>query len=149
MKGLTGLLGLAKGAGRERRTRLRLTMEQTAVYAVGDVHGCLDLLLDLERAIAADAAELPGGKVIVMLGDYVDRGPASAQVIDHLLATPDVPAPVALAQPKVLYEFADPALEQLSAGQKIMIRMGPVDESRAKAKLRQIRRALTGQKLPR
>ena len=71
------------------------------------------------------------------------------EVIDHLLATPDVPAPVALAQPKVLYEFADPALEQLSAGQKIMIRMGPVDESRVKAKLRQIRRALTGQKLPR
>ena len=71
------------------------------------------------------------------------------EVIDHLLATPDVPAPVALAQPKVLYEFADPSLEQLSAGQKIMIRMGPVDESRAKAKLRQIRRALTGQKLPR
>ena len=71
------------------------------------------------------------------------------EVIDHLLATPDVPAPVALAQPKVLYEFADPALEQLSAGQKIMIRMGPVDESRVKTKLREIRRALTGQKLPR
>ena len=71
------------------------------------------------------------------------------EVIDHLLATPDVPAPVALAQPKVLYEFADPALEQLSAGQKILIRLGPVDESHAKAKLREIRRALTGQKLPR
>jgi hypothetical protein len=71
------------------------------------------------------------------------------QVIDHLLAAPDVPAPVALAQPKVLYEFADPALEQLSAGQKIMIRMGPVDESRMKAKLREIRRALTGRALPR
>jgi hypothetical protein len=71
------------------------------------------------------------------------------EVIDHLLATPDVPAPVVLTQPKVLYEFADPALEQLSAGQKIMIRMGPVNESHAKAKLRDIRRALTGQKLPR
>ena len=70
-------------------------------------------------------------------------------VIDHLLKAPDVPAPVALTQPKVLYEFADPALEQLSAGQKILIRMGPVDESRAKAKLREIRRALTGQQLPR
>jgi len=71
------------------------------------------------------------------------------EVIDHLLAAPDVPAPVALTQPKVLYEFADPALEQLSAGQKMMIRMGPVNESRAKAKLRDIRRALTGQTLPR
>jgi hypothetical protein len=71
------------------------------------------------------------------------------QVIDHLLAAPDVPAPVALTQPKVLYQFADPALEQLSAGQKMMIRMGPVNESHVKAKLRQIRKALTGQTLPR
>ena len=71
------------------------------------------------------------------------------EVIDHLLGAPDVPAPVALTQPKVLYEFADPALEQLSAGQKIMIRMGPVNESRVKAKLRDIRHALTGQTLPR
>ena len=71
------------------------------------------------------------------------------EVIDHLIATPDVPAPVALAQPKVLYEFADPALEQRSAGQKLLIRMGPVNESRVKAKLRDIRRALTGQDLPR
>ena len=71
------------------------------------------------------------------------------EVIDHLLATPDVPAPVALAQPKVLYQYADPALEQLSAGQKMMIRMGPVNESRVKAKLRAIRHALTGQTLPR
>jgi hypothetical protein len=70
------------------------------------------------------------------------------QVIDHLLAAPDVPAPIPLAQPKVLYEFADPALEQLSAGQKMMIRMGPVNESHVKAKLRQIRKALTGQTLP-
>ena len=70
-------------------------------------------------------------------------------VIDHLLAAPDVPAPVALTQPKVLYEFADPALERLSAGQKMMIRVGPVNESRVKAKLRDIRRALTGQTLPR
>ena len=70
-------------------------------------------------------------------------------VIDHLLATPDVPAPIALAQPKVLYEFADPALEQRSAGQKMLIRMGPVNESHVKAKLRDIRHALTGQTLPR
>jgi hypothetical protein len=71
------------------------------------------------------------------------------EVIDHLLAAPDVPAPVALTQPKVLYEFSDPALESLSAGQKMMIRMGTVNESRVKTKLRAIRRALTGQTLPR
>ena len=71
------------------------------------------------------------------------------EVIDHLLATPDVPAPVALSQPKVLYEFADPALEQRSAGQKILMRMGPVNEARVKAKLREIRQGVTGQALPR
>ena len=70
------------------------------------------------------------------------------EVIDNLLAAPDVPAPIALTQPKVLYEFADPSLESLSAGQKMMIRMGPVNESHAKAKLREIRKALTGQTLP-
>ena len=71
------------------------------------------------------------------------------EVIDHLLAAPDVPAPVALAQPKVLYEFADPALEARSAGQKILMRIEPVGEARVKAKLREIRRAVTGQPLPR
>ncbi|WP_246658763.1 metallophosphoesterase family protein [Mesorhizobium sp. J18] len=59
-----------------------------AIYAVGDVHGCLDQLLSLERKILADAAEIPGPKLIIMLGDYIDRGPASAQVIDHLAAEP-------------------------------------------------------------
>jgi len=70
-------------------------------------------------------------------------------VIDHLLAAPDVPAPAVLTQPKVMYEFADPALEQRSAGQKILMRLGPVDEARVKAKLRDVRSALTGQALPR
>lgn len=63
-------------------------MQDTAVYAIGDVHGCLDELLALEHVIARDAEELPGHKLIVMLGDYVDRGSASAQVLDHLVAAP-------------------------------------------------------------
>jgi serine/threonine protein phosphatase 1 len=57
----------------------------SAIYAVGDVHGRLDLLVAAERRIVADAAGYPGPKMIVMLGDYVDRGPASCGVIDHLL----------------------------------------------------------------
>lgn len=66
--------------------------------------------------------------------------------IDDMLAAPDVPAPK-LAQPKVLYEFADPALENLSAGQKILVRMGPENAKRVKDKLRAIRRELTAQRL--
>lgn len=59
--------------------------------------------------------------------------------IDDLLAAPDVRGPVKLSQPKVVYEFADPALESLSVGQKIMIRMGSDNAAKIKAKLREIR----------
>ena len=88
MKGLSGFLGLGRRAVRRQRARIRLNADMP-IYAVGDVHGCLDELLALEERIVADAAQLPGQKLIIMLGDYVDRGPASAQVIDHLMA----PAP--------------------------------------------------------
>jgi serine/threonine protein phosphatase 1 len=63
-------------------------MQDTAVYAIGDVHGCIDELLALERVVARDAETVPGRKLIIMLGDYVDRGPASAQVLDHLTEPP-------------------------------------------------------------
>jgi len=65
------------------------------------------------------------------------------QCIDDLLAAPEPDGPIKLAQPKVLYEFADPDLEARSAGQKIMIRMGLDNERKIKAKLREIRSALT------
>jgi hypothetical protein len=67
-------------------------------------------------------------------------------VIDNLLAAPVVEGPVALTQPRVLYDFADPALQSLSAGQKIMVRMGPENAQQVKAKLRDIRRLVVGQK---
>jgi Protein of unknown function (DUF3014) len=67
------------------------------------------------------------------------------EVIDHLLATPDVSGSIALTQPKVLYEFADPQLQDLSAGQKIMVRMGTDNEARVKVKLREIRKLLQRQ----
>jgi hypothetical protein len=64
------------------------------------------------------------------------------EVIDHLLAAPEVQGPIRVTQPKVLYEFADPKLEALSAGQKIMVRMGAENAVKVKAKLREIRSAL-------
>jgi hypothetical protein len=64
------------------------------------------------------------------------------EVIDHLLLTPDIAGPIALTQPKVLYEFADPQLQELSAGQKILVRIGPENEARVKVKLREIRKLL-------
>jgi len=69
-------------------------------------------------------------------------------VIDHLLATPDAVQPLAVVQPNVLYEFADPALEARSSGQKLLLRSGPRNEAAIKAKLREIRALLVGQDLP-
>lgn len=74
-------------------------------------------------------------------------------VIDLLLATPQVEYPVKLqltevkgpissTRPWVRYEFADPDLESLSAGQKILIRVGPVNQRRLKAKLAEVRQEL-------
>lgn len=52
------------------------------VYAVGDVHGCLEQLRALHEQIAADLARRPMAQaVLVHLGDYVDRGPDSAGVL--------------------------------------------------------------------
>lgn len=67
------------------------------------------------------------------------------EVIDDLLAAPEVQAPVKLVRPKVMYQFADPDLEARSAGQKILIRMGRENAAVIKAKLQEIRYELTGQ----
>jgi hypothetical protein len=64
------------------------------------------------------------------------------QVIDNLLAAPQPAAPIALARPNVMYTFADPALESRSAGQKLLIRMGPDNAAVIKAKLKELRAAI-------
>jgi hypothetical protein len=72
-------------------------------------------------------------------------------VIDHLLQTPDLPrlpkvtlpevkGPIPPPRPWVMYEFEDLALDELSAGQKILLRMGPAHTKRLKAKLADLRK---------
>lgn len=61
------------------------------------------------------------------------------EVIDHLLATPDIKGPIKLVQPSVYYQFADPTLESRSAGQKLLIRMGSENAAVIKAKLKELR----------
>ena len=57
------------------------------VYAIGDVHGCLDRLQAIHELIAEDLAARPAEEaVLVHLGDYVDRGPDSAGVVARLAA---------------------------------------------------------------
>lgn len=74
-------------------------------------------------------------------------------VIDLLLSTPvppgglevalvEVKGPVASVRPSVRYEFTDPALRKLSAGQKMLLRSGPENQRRLNAKLRDIRRLI-------
>lgn len=67
---------------------ITLTQTPAAIYAVGDVHGCYDLYRSLEALIVADGEKIKGKKLIVLLGDMIDRGPDSASLIDHLVAAP-------------------------------------------------------------
>lgn len=87
---LNKLLRRQAGGPDGERNRLSLGDETdyAAIYAIGDVHGCHAALLDAEARIVDDATACEGRKLIVMLGDYVDRGPGSRQVIDHLLTPP-------------------------------------------------------------
>jgi Protein of unknown function (DUF3014) len=65
------------------------------------------------------------------------------QVIDSLLATPQPAGPIELVRPNVMYTYADPTLEARPAGQKLLIRMGPDNAAAIKAKLTELRAAIT------
>jgi serine/threonine protein phosphatase 1 len=57
------------------------------VYAIGDIHGRADLLEALLAQIDVDCALYPSSRpIVVFLGDYIDRGPGSSEVLDLLLA---------------------------------------------------------------
>jgi hypothetical protein len=78
------------------------------------------------------------------------------EVIDHLLATPQVRAPIGVkriqaagaANPSALYQYDDPALERRSAGQKILMRMGRDNAERLKAQLVELRREILSRTAP-
>ena len=64
-----------------------LILSGSTTYAIGDIHGCYDLMVDLLDRIVADIRRSHAGRgtMLVFLGDYIDRGPASSDVIDALL----------------------------------------------------------------
>jgi serine/threonine protein phosphatase 1 len=66
----------------------KIPNENTRLYAIGDIHGRLDLLDRLIAAINKDASEHGGESLTVTLGDYVDRGPKSRGVLDRLSSNP-------------------------------------------------------------
>lgn len=66
---------------------VRAVPEGQRVYAVGDIHGCLDLLEDAVAQIEADDRRRGTAQTqIIFLGDLIDRGPDSAGVVDYLIA---------------------------------------------------------------
>lgn len=64
------------------------------------------------------------------------------EVIDNLLAAPDIKEPVKLVQPKIVYVYADPDLEGRSIGQRTLMRIGSENEAKVKTKLQEIRQEL-------
>ncbi len=58
------------------------------IYCIGDIHGCAHLLQQLHEKILSDASDYSGKKTIVYLGDYIDRGEQSQQVIEMLVSSP-------------------------------------------------------------
>lgn len=118
------------------------------------------LVLMLEQINVSLAVDLYVSMYPVLQQTYEDLGYPNRQfnnrllqVLDHLLATPIAPQVIAVQltevkgaipslRPWVRYEFADPALEALSSGQKIMLRVGSVNQSRLEAMLSELRQEI-------
>lgn len=88
MRGLLERLLRRRSPDEPAREHLSFDHWPAVVYAIGDIHGCLPQLRELEAMIVDDAAGIAGEKWIVALGDFIDRGPQSAGVLDHLMMPP-------------------------------------------------------------
>ncbi|MBI4366016.1 MAG: serine/threonine protein phosphatase [Deltaproteobacteria bacterium] len=89
--------------------------ENKRIYAIGDVHGRLDLLDRVIAAIHRDVETRGSDALTVTLGDYIDRGPASRGVLDRLVGNPFPTDYVALkGNHELLLEtfLADPSVGQ-------------------------------------
>ncbi|WP_158914611.1 metallophosphoesterase family protein [Caulobacter sp. S45] len=81
------LLGRAKlSQGAARPPRHDWPRSKRLVYAIGDIHGRLDLLQAIVEKIRVDATSLQrrGKATLIFLGDYIDRGPDSKGVLDYV-----------------------------------------------------------------
>jgi hypothetical protein len=107
---------------------------QVEVFEAADTEELLALYQNLAPLLGQAWADLGYPE-----GSFDER---LVEVIDSLLATPDVQTPIRLIKPEAFYLFADPALESLPAGQKVLLRMGPENAGRVKAELSEIRSIL-------
>lgn len=106
----------------------------------------LDMLEALPPAEMAgllrDTAPLLG-EALMELGTDVTVNESILEAVDQMLAVPVLRGDVELVQPKVLFEYADPALEALTDLQKQVLRMGPDNVERLQAYLRSLRADFT------
>ena len=58
------------------------------IFAIGDIHGMYDLLVKLRQKIMDHSAQFDESHTIIFLGDYVDRGKQSKEVLDYLMTEP-------------------------------------------------------------
>lgn len=117
-----------------------------ANYARYDTRIALAEAVDLEAAVALYVHWYPRFQQAYRNLGYPDRqfNDRLVQVIDHLLAAPEVEGPIRLVPDKGRLVFADPALEQLSVGHKAMLRIGPAHAATLKQRLRALRARVAG-----
>ncbi|MEM7212548.1 MAG: metallophosphoesterase [Pseudomonadota bacterium] len=73
------------------------TPDGLRIYAIGDVHGCFELLEEVHGWIDADLERVqPADWRIIHLGDYIDRGPKPAEVLEFLIERSDNPRVLSL-----------------------------------------------------
>lgn len=70
---------------------------------------------------------------------------AVIRMLDHVLQTPEIDEPIELTRKSVMYQYADPQLEQLSTVQKQLLRMGPQNLRRIKEQAAALRAGLLSQ----
>jgi hypothetical protein len=142
VRGASGTFAARRDAGRDEI--------DTRNYARYDTYARIAQAIDAKKAVAWYVHYYPLFQQSYRELGYPDGyfNDRLVVAIDDLLATPDLPQPPALKQPSVMYEYADPALEARSAGQKLLLRSGPANEAAVKAKLREIRAVLTAEAMP-
>ncbi len=87
-----------KGSAKNKPDMVADKTVEGYAYVIGDIHGCYDELCELLELIERDAKSLEESpKYIVFLGDLMDRGPKSYEVVEHLRTfDPDYATPVFL-----------------------------------------------------
>ncbi len=85
-----GIFRNRKAANRRRVNSAAAVPDGMRLYVIGDIHGRADLLRELHDLIEADASDRPASTspLLVYLGDYIDRGRGSRDVIDILIGEP-------------------------------------------------------------